>query len=65
MVDDGNAADDFGRQFDCNVLVERFGYQAGDKIVFRVKASNDVGPSEWSYPSPSDMQATSLSMLIL
>lgn len=64
MVDDGDAAT-FGVEFNCQDLIDQFGYQAGDTIVFRVKAINEVGPSEWAYPRAADMQATSLSMLIL
>jgi len=62
---DQNTADEFGRQFDCQDLIDEFGYQAGDTITFRVNAVNSVGESEWSYPQIADMQATSLSMLIL
>lgn len=59
---DGN---DSGRQFDCNTLITDFGYQKGDKIEFRVAVENDFGQSEWGYPSPSNKEAISLSMLIL
>jgi len=65
MEDDDNLTDEWGREFDCNKLIENFGYQAGDTITFRVNASNDVGSSEWSYPAVDDMQAYSLNMLIL
>lgn len=61
----GDAVTDFGVEFDCQELLDNYGYQAGDTITFRVRASNDVGASEWSYPTPANMIATSLSMLIL
>jgi hypothetical protein len=59
---DGN---DSGRQFDCNTLITSYGYQKGDKIEFRVAVENDFGQSEWGYPSPTNKEAISLSMLIL
>jgi len=65
MEDDDNLTDDWGKEFDCNKLIENFGYQAGDTITFRVSASNDVGSSEWSYPTIANMGAYSLNMLIL
>jgi len=65
MQDDTNFTDDLGRQFNCSELIDNFGYQSGDKITFRVRAFNDVGESEWSYPAIADMNAYSLSMLIL
>lgn len=65
MDEDQNAADDFGKEFSCQALIDNFGYQAGDTITFRVNAKNEFGNSEWAYPLLSDMQATSLSMLIL
>lgn len=64
MIGNGNI-DNFGREIDCQSLIDHFGYQAGDKITFRVAAVNAVGMSEWSYPLPQDMQATAFSMLIL
>jgi hypothetical protein len=65
MGDDQNLSNNWGREFDCQTLIDNFGYQKGDTIAFRVRASNDVGASEWSYPDPDDMTATSFNMLIL
>jgi len=65
MGDPADAAIDFGVEFNCQNLVDDFGYQAGDTIVFRVNASNSVGDSEWSYPDSGSLGATSFSMLIL
>lgn len=64
METSSNLTDSFGREFDCNELIENFGYQAGDTITFRARAENSVGWSEWSYPAIGDMNAYSLSMLI-
>lgn len=55
----------FGVEFACQELVNNYGYQAGDTIVFRVNASNSVGNSEWSYPDSGSLEATTFSMLIL
>lgn len=65
MEADQNLTDEWGREFDCADLIRDFGYQRGDKIVFRVRAKNSVGYSEWSYPLLADMEAVSLLMLIL
>lgn len=64
MADDQNLNNDWGVEFECQKLIDNFGYQAGDTITFRVRASNSVGASEWSYPTTSNMLATSLFMLI-
>jgi len=65
MEDDQNVVDEWGKEFYCQDLINNYGYQAGDTITFRVRANNSVGESEWSYPAISNMQAYSLSMLIL
>jgi len=59
--DDGN---NLGREVDCQDLIDNFGYHAGDKITFRVAASNSWGDSEWAYPNVDDMNATTLELLI-
>lgn len=64
MGDDTNLADNWGRQFDSSELIANFGYQAGDRVAFRVRVSNTVGNSEWAYPAISDMGALTLTMLI-
>jgi len=51
--------------FDCEKLVDDFGYQHGDKISFRVAAENSFGQSEWAYPTLENMNALSFNMLIL
>ena len=51
--------------FDCQNLVENFGYQHGDKISFRVAVKNSFGYSEWAYPTLGNMNAVSFNMLIL
>lgn len=51
--------------FDCEKIVENFGYQHGDKISFRVAVKNSFGYSEWAYPTLENMEAVSFNMLIL
>lgn len=64
MEDDQNFTNTWGQQFNCAELINNFGYQAGDKITFRVRAINSVGPSEWAYPAIDAMDAYTLTMLI-
>lgn len=64
MGDDQNLADNWGRQFNSSELISNFGYQAGDRVAFRVRVSNTVGDSEWAYPAISSMGALTLTMLI-
>jgi len=61
--DDSNG-NNLGREVDCQDLIDFFGYHAGDKITFRVAASNQWGESEWAYPNVDDMNATTLALLI-
>jgi len=46
-------------------LKSSFGYEKGDKIMFRLNAENEQGPSEWAYPADGDATATAYAMLIL
>lgn len=46
-------------------LKSTFGYEKGDKVMFRLNAENDFGPSEWSYPTDANATATAFAMLIL
>jgi hypothetical protein len=59
-----NLTEPNGRQFNSRELISGFGYQAGDRVAFRVRVKNDVGYSEWAYPAISDMGALTLTMLI-
>jgi hypothetical protein len=54
-------------EINCSDLVgsSGFGYANGDKITFRVAATNSFGDSEWAYPSVDVQKATTFSMLLL
>ena len=62
-----NVVSDGAVEIDCSDLIgsSGFGYANGDKITFRVAATNSFGDSEWAYPSASTSLATTFSMLLL
>jgi hypothetical protein len=62
-----NVVSDGAVEIDCSDLIgsSGFGYANGDKITFRVAATNSFGDSEWAYPSTLEQKATTFSMLLL
>lgn len=65
--EDTNTADLWGKQIECSALLgaSTFGYAKGDKITFRVAATNSFGDSEWAYPEFAVASATTFSLLLL